>query len=166
VTRLSDEEKTYIVQSLACFDAPSAISTAAKQDLGLEVSRQGIEAYDPNKRAGRALAARWRVLFAETRKAFLEDTAKIAISHRAVRLRALDRMATRAEGRGNYKLAMELLRQAAEEMGDVYTNRRELSGNGGALVQGIVRIERVIVDAKGAPTGKTYVGELRPPDAA
>src|SRR5690606_32913826 len=52
----------------------------------------------PNKRAGRDLAKRWRAIFEETRKAFLEDTSKIGISHRAVRLRALQRIAEKAEG--------------------------------------------------------------------
>ncbi|MQX92772.1 DUF2280 domain-containing protein [Sinorhizobium meliloti] len=40
--------------------------------------------------------------FEETRKTFLEDTATIAISHRAVRLRALQRMADRRRSRATW----------------------------------------------------------------
>lgn len=129
---LSPDVQTYIVQALACFDTPSVVAEAVKREYGLTVSRQKVEAYDPNKRAARSLAQRWTTLFEETRKAFLEDTSKIAISHRAVRLRALQRMAERAETMGNIALAAQLFEQAAKEAGDSYTNRRELTGKNGA----------------------------------
>ncbi|PLU18353.1 hypothetical protein BMJ31_20250, partial [Sinorhizobium medicae] len=60
-----------------------------------------------------------------------EDTATIAISHRAVRLRALQRMAEKAEIQSNMVLAASLLKQAAEEVGNAYTNRRELTRKDG-----------------------------------
>ncbi|KRD56495.1 DUF2280 domain-containing protein [Ensifer sp. Root278] len=129
--KLSDEVKTYIVQALACFDSPSVVSAAVKKEYGLEVSRQLVESHDPNKKAASGLAPKWRVLFEETRKTFLEDTASIAISHRAVRLRALQRMADKAENQGNMVLASSLLKQAAEEVGGAYTNRREITGKDG-----------------------------------
>jgi len=129
--KLSDEVKTYIVQALACFDSPSIVAASVKKEFGIEVSRQLVESHDPNKKAASGLAPKWRVLFEETRKTFLEDTASIAISHRAVRLRALQRMADKAEGQGNMVLASSLLKQAAEEVGGSYTNRRELTGKDG-----------------------------------
>ncbi|NPD17582.1 DUF2280 domain-containing protein [Xinfangfangia sp. D13-10-4-6] len=132
--KLSDEVKTYIVQALACFDPPSVVVASVKQDFGQVVSRQAVEGYDPNKRAGRNLSKRWRAIFEETRKTFLEDTATIGISHRAVRLRALQRMADKSEGQGNMVLASSLLEQAAKEVGGSYTNRREVTGaNGGPM---------------------------------
>uniref|UniRef100_UPI000A11296F DUF2280 domain-containing protein n=1 Tax=Ensifer aridi TaxID=1708715 RepID=UPI000A11296F len=129
--KLSDEVKTYIVQALACFDSPSVVAVAVKKEYGLDVSRQLVESHDPNKKAASGLAPKWKVLFEETRKTFLEDTASIAISHRAVRLRALQRMAEKAENQGNMVLASSLLKQAAEEVGNAYTNRRELTGKDG-----------------------------------
>lgn len=129
--KLSDEVKTFIVQALACFDSPSVVSAAVKKDFAVEASRQLVESHDPNKKAVVKLAEKWKVLFEETRKAFLEDTSKIAISHRAFRLRALQRMADKAEERGNMVLASSLLKQAAEEVGNAYTNRRELTGKDG-----------------------------------
>lgn len=129
--KLSDEVKTYIVQALACFDSPSIVAAAVKKEFGVEVSRQLAESHDPNKKAAAGLAPKWRVLFEETRKTFLEDTASIAISHRAVRLRALQRMAEKAENQGNMVLASSLLKQAAEEVGGAYTNRREITGKDG-----------------------------------
>jgi len=133
--KLTDEVRTFIVQSLACFDAPSVVVAAVKREFGETVKPQAVEAYDPTKRAGRALSQRWRTIFEATRKEFLEDTSKIAISHRAVRLRALQRMADKAEGMGNLPLAAQLNEQAAKECGDAYTNRRQISGPGGGAVQ-------------------------------
>jgi hypothetical protein len=132
--KLSDEVKTYIVQALACFDSPSVVAASVKRELNIEASRQLVESHDPTKKAASGLAPKWKVLFEETRKAFLEDTASIAISHRAVRLRALQRMAEKAETQGNMVLAANLMEQAAKEVGDAFTNRRALVGaDGGAI---------------------------------
>jgi hypothetical protein len=129
--KLTREQQTYVVQALACFDTPSVVVASVKKDYGVTLSPQLVETYDPTKKAGRNVAARWKALFEETRKTFLEDTASIAISHRAVRLRALQRMADKAETQGNMVLASSLLKQAAEEVGGSYTNRRELTGKDG-----------------------------------
>ncbi|WP_202881085.1 DUF2280 domain-containing protein, partial [Sinorhizobium medicae] len=123
--KLSDEVKTYIVQAMACFDSPSVVAAAVKKEFGVDVS------HDPNKKAASGPAPKWKALFGETRKTFLEDTATIAISHRAVRLRGLQRMAKKAEIQGNMELAASLMKQAAEEVGNAYTNRRELTGKDG-----------------------------------
>jgi hypothetical protein len=126
--QLSVEVQTFVVQALACFDFPSVVVAAVKAEFGLALTRQRVEAYDPNKQAGKALSERWRVLFEKTRKDFVDDTSSIAISHRAARLRTLQRMAAKAEDMGNMTLAATLLEQAAKEMGNAYTNTRVLSG--------------------------------------
>lgn len=131
---LTDEVKTYIVQALACFDSPSTVAKAVKTEFGQDVSRQLVESHSPGKVAAKSLGKRWVELFKATREAFLEDTAEIAISHRAVRLRALQRMADKAEGNGNMVLAASLHEQAAKEMGGAYTNKRELGGIGGGPI--------------------------------
>ncbi|WP_426289055.1 DUF2280 domain-containing protein [Ensifer adhaerens] len=147
--KLSDEVKTYIVQALACFDSPSVVSAAVKKEYGLDVSRQLVESHDPNKKAASGLAPKWRVLFEETRKTFLEDTASIAISHRAVRLRALQRMAEKAETQGNMVLASSLLKQAAEEVGNAYTNKREVTGKDGGPIRTETRTWREVLRQEG-----------------
>ncbi|MFC3169234.1 DUF2280 domain-containing protein [Paracoccus fontiphilus] len=132
--KLNNEIRTFIVQSLACFDAPSTVVKAVQDEFKITIARQSVETYDPTKRAGKDLSQKWRSIFEETRNAFLEDTSKIGISHRAVRLRALQRMAEKAETQGNMVLASSLLEQAAKEMGGAFTNRREVTGkDGGAL---------------------------------
>ncbi len=143
--KLSDEVKSFIVQALACFDAPSVVAEAVKKRFGITISRQLVENYDPHKLAGRAVSDRWRILFEATRKAFLEDSTKIAITHKAMRLRALQRMCEKTEAQGNITLTAALLEQAAKECGDMYTNRRELTGKNGGPIQTETRSWREIL---------------------
>ncbi|MBP0948937.1 DUF2280 domain-containing protein [Pseudomonas sp. 20GA0080] len=126
---LNNEVKAFIVQALACFDTPSQVSAAVKDEFKLEVSRQQCEAHDPTKRAGRDLAKRWVTLFHDTRTRFREETADIPIANRAFRLRALGRIVEKAETMRNLALALQVLEQAAKEVGDVYVNRQTKNEN-------------------------------------
>ena len=150
---LSDEVKTFIVQQLACFDPPSAVVKAVKEEFDQVVSPQQVETYDPTKRAGRSLSEVYRAVFDETRAEFLTDTARIGISHKAVRLRTLARLAERAEKAGNMVLVASLLEQVAKECGDAFTNKRqnEVSGKDGQslLANGIAI---TFVDGPGKPS--------------
>lgn len=121
---LSNEVKAFIVQALACFDTPAQVAASVREEFGIEVSRQQCESHDPTKSAGRDLAKRWRTLFDDTRKRFREETSEIPIANRAFRLRALGRMAEKAESMKNMALTAQLLEQAAKEVGDVYVNRQ------------------------------------------
>lgn len=127
MAKLSDAIKTFVVQHLAMFDTPSQVAAAVKADFGVEMTRQQVEAYNP-ERAGDKPAKKWCELFDATRQAFLDEVAAVPTAHRAVRLRRLDRMALAAEQRGNYVLAKEILEQIAKECGDAYTNKRKLVG--------------------------------------
>jgi len=129
--KLPVEVQTFIVQQLACYDAPSVVVAAVKAEFDRVITRQLVETYDPTKRAFNG-NERWTDIYNETRKAFLEDTSKIPISHRAVRLRSLQRMMHLAEGRGQIQLAAQLLEQAAKESGGSFTNKREFTGKDGA----------------------------------
>jgi hypothetical protein len=121
---LRDEVKLFIVQALACFDTPTQVSKAVKEEFGLDVIRQQVAAYDPNCYVGRNLSLKWRTIFNDTRAKFRVDTAAIPIASRAFRLRALARMAQQAEGMRKIALAVSVIEQAAKEVGDVYVNRK------------------------------------------
>lgn len=127
---LPDEVKTYVVQALACFDTPSEVARAVKDEFGVTVSRQAVQGYDPEKSTGRALSAELRAIFDATRARFLAETAAIGVSHRAVRLRRLQRLSDKAESMGAMALAAKLLEQAAKEMGDSFSNKVAVSGDG------------------------------------
>lgn len=127
---LPDEVKTFVVQQLACFETPSDVVKAVKEEFGHEITRQAVEYYDPGKRAGASLSEEYRTLFAATREAFLADTAAIGISHKVVRLRTLARLAEKAERAGNMVLVASLLEQVAKECGDAFTNKRQVENTG------------------------------------
>lgn len=132
--KLTDEQRLYVVQRLACYDNLTSIVEGLKSEFGVEVTPQAVEAYDPNKAAGQKLAKKWKDMFEATRQAFLSDTAQIPIANRAVRLRTLQRLADRAEAQKNMVLTAGILEQAAKEVGDAYTNKRQLSGEGGGPI--------------------------------
>lgn len=147
--KMTDDVRTFVVQSLAFFDTPSSVVASVREQYGIEITKQTVEGYDPTKRAGQGLSEKWRSLFHETRKAFLEDTADIAVSHRAVRLRSLQRMVENAERMKNYALAASLLEQAAKEMGDAYSNKRlheHAGSNGVPLFPSLIQIVPVKSD--------------------
>ena len=120
---LTDEIKTFIVKGLACYDTPSQVAEAVKAEFNVEITRQHVYAYDPN--ASQHMAPRWRELHAATRAALLRELAEIGIAHRAVRLRRLDRLASRSE-RNNVMTALKCLEMAAKECGGMYENRKPI----------------------------------------
>jgi len=109
----------HIVIELACFDTPAQVATTVKEKFGLTVSRQRIEAYHPERRAGARLGPKWRAVFYDTRARLLAELGDIPIACQAYRLRVLERVAAQAEGMGNLLLAARIIEQAAREVGSV-----------------------------------------------
>lgn len=128
--RLTHEQQVFLVQELARFSTPTQAAAAVKAQFGVEVSLPLACWYTP--KPGSDLPPKWVKLFEETREAFIADIASIPIAHRAVRLRILNRLVDAAVQKQRPGLVAQLLRQAAEEMGDKLTNRAELTGAGGA----------------------------------
>ncbi|MFC5550733.1 DUF2280 domain-containing protein [Massilia aerilata] len=146
---LNDDVKRFIVQALACYDTPSQVAEAVKEEFGLVIERQQVAVYDPTKKVGKALSQKWRDLFEETRKKFLNNISDIPIANQTFRLRALNRMFTRAESVKNVGLAAQLLEQASKEVGGAFTNRHELTGkNGGPLEHRVARLSDAELDAE------------------
>ena len=117
MTNLPGHVCAYIVAALACFDSPEQVAASVKQTFGLTLTRQRIEAWHPERRAGARLGKHWRELFYETRGKLLAELDDIPIACQAYRLRVLDRVAARAEEMGNYALALRIIEQAAREVG-------------------------------------------------
>ncbi|CAN5716106.1 DUF2280 domain-containing protein [soil metagenome] len=132
---LSQDIKLFIVQALACYDSGTQVAAAVKQNFGLVVSLQQLQAYNPSTVAGARMSKKLRTLFNVTRTKFVEDVSTIPIANQAYRLRVLDRSLNLAEQRGNTAMVATLLEQAAKEAGGAFTNRRELTGKDGGPVQ-------------------------------
>ncbi len=130
---LSEDVKIYIVTALACFDAPRTVIADVKDQFGITVTSQQVDAYNPATQNGKRLSKPMKALFELTRTEFLKDATKVPIANAAVRLRKLQRLVDQAENRGNGRMVADLLEQAAKETGGAYTNRRELGGAVGAV---------------------------------
>jgi hypothetical protein len=135
VAKLSKTVQRFIVQQLACFESPSEVVEAVKEEYGITVTRQAVEHYDPTKGGeGKGLAKEHEELFHATRERFISKIDALAISHKAYRLNQLEQIMRNAKRRRNWGLAAQMLEQAAKETGGLYTNKREHSGPGGGAI--------------------------------
>lgn len=123
---LEAKVKTFIVQRLACFCAPSEVVDQVKEEFGLTLLRQHVRNYNPEQVK---VAAKWVALHAHTRAQFIAETTRIGIANQAYRLQRLQRIAERAGKSGNLAIEAQVLEQAAKETGGAYTNRREIRGS-------------------------------------
>ena len=132
--KLTTQHKRAIIERLACFESPTEVQTAMKAEFAIDVSLPQILYYKPES-AGSELGQQWKDLHTEIRKRFLEGTGDIAIAQKSFRLRRLEGMARELERRKNYELAAKLYEQAAKEIGEAYTNRREITGKDGGPLE-------------------------------
>jgi len=122
---LSNDLKRLIIQRLATFVAHSEIIAELRDQHGIELTFRQVAYYDPDS-SGTDLAGQWRELHRKTREAFINDTSRIAVTHRAFRLQELADLYRTAKKSRNAMLAAQLLEQAAKEVGEAYTNKRIL----------------------------------------
>jgi len=132
---LRETERREIVQRLACFESPTEVAEWASEAFEKDVTPNQVHHYDPTRCD--ETAQKWTELFQETREAFLNDLDTIPLSHRAVRLRELTDLYERAKEQEEVEKAARMLKQAAKEVGEKFTNveRREHSGPGGDAMQ-------------------------------
>jgi hypothetical protein len=136
--KLNSEQQTFIVQQLAMFGKPVELQRALRQIYDVEIELSSIVHYDIDNSK---FPAKWREIFEATRKEFLEKIVNVPTSHKAVRVKKLDQYVEEFEKNKNLVGAAQMLEQIAKEMGDAFTNRRELSGVGGEPIQhSVVRV--------------------------
>ena len=125
---LNTNVKAFIVRGLATYMTPSEVVDAVKQEFdGLEVTRQQVSKYDPDKASGINLSDKWKQLFVKHRKDFNNEIDSIPIANKAYRLTMLDNMVRDAFESKNRPLVAKLLEQAAKEVGEVFTNRHKVN---------------------------------------
>lgn len=125
---LTEEQKLFIVTRLAMYDTPTMVSVALKEEFGVDVPRNQINGYDPEKTPQR-VSKKLRVVFEAARKNFIDDVASIPIAQRSYRLRRLNQIHERMMEKKNFVAAAAALEQAAKEAGDVFTNLMKVKGN-------------------------------------
>lgn len=135
-SKLTHEMRAFLVQRLAVFDTPTQAAKALKDEFGVEIRRSSVEAYDPTKKASKKyIAKQWEALFWATRERFLSKLEDIPAANRAVRIRKLARAADVFESKGNLLAMADMLERIAKEVGNVHTNRRELTGKDGGPIE-------------------------------
>ena len=132
---LPEEVQLFIVQALACFKTPTEVAALVKEEFNIEISRQKVQYYDPTKGKDKGLAKKHKTIFTKTRNEYIAGVASVGIAHQRYRLERLQEMALAAEKAKNYPLAALLHKQAAEETGGVFTNTKQITGEGGGPVR-------------------------------
>lgn len=117
--RLPDAIKRRIVEHLACYQTHAEVADLVAGEFGVSLTPRHIRAYDPTsfQFAG---SHRWLDYHRIARERCEKELGKVAIAHRAYRMRQLQRILDLAMGRGDYRLALKTLEQAAKEMGNWY----------------------------------------------
>jgi hypothetical protein len=133
-TALPDEVRAFIVCRYACYDCFRDIQAGVKEHFELDLTRSTINNYNFDVAHWRQRApAKWIKLFESQRKAFLKDMAASPIANPMYRMRQLQLLYER--WRDNPIVAADLLKQAAQEAGGLFTNRREITGANGGPIQ-------------------------------
>lgn len=152
---LTNDMQVYIIRCLASFMTPQATAEAVSEEFeeelresGQTISRMQVAKYDPTKISGKDLKKEWVDLFNESRETFKSDLEAIPIANKAYRVMTLHTMMLDALDSKNRPLAASFIEQAAKDMGDYYTNKRqvELESPKGSMTPKPVDLSRLTDD--------------------
>lgn len=117
--RLPDALKRRIVEHLACYQTPAEVTELIADEFAITLTARHVRAYDPTS-VQFAGSSRWVTYHQTVRQRCAQEVGDIAIAHRAYRIQQLQRILDRAMDRGDHRLALKTLEQAAKEMGNCY----------------------------------------------
>lgn len=132
----------FIVEQNACDEKPSDVVKAVKEEFAIDITRQLVEHYDPTKAAGSQLSAKLAEHYWAVREKYERQEEERGIGSISYRLRRLGVLERLAFSKGNSLEARECMKQAAEDKGGKYTNRREMTGAGGGPIRLTVEEQR------------------------
>ena len=127
---LTASQKRFIVTALARFKSVPEVRALVKDEFGLELSRQQVHYYDPSSRTGGFPADRWKELHQQVRDAYVENVAAVDVAHERFRLEQLSRILRKLLKAGDHTTALKVLKQAAQERGNAFTNVRDVQSRG------------------------------------
>lgn len=130
---LKEPVKIFIVQALACRDTPQEVADIVKQEYGIKIERSQVALYDPTKAAGKNLSKKFIDLFNETREKFDEGLIDIPIAQKFYRMRQYQRHLEK--NARNTVMSLNIMKQAAQDLGGQFTNRQEITGAGGKPIE-------------------------------
>lgn len=149
MARLNSTHKRFILERLARYDRPSEIQASIKETYGVDVTLPQLGHYDPETVQGQELAKKWKKLFYELRKRFLENLDSIPANHEAYRLNELQKLYDHPHVQRNPKMRLEILVEIEKIKGQMYTNRHKMEhiGEGGGPIE--VNVNRRIIRPDG-----------------
>ena len=121
--RLDSAHQAMMVKMNARRWSPQKVARWWQDNVGIKVSRQQVEYYDPTKMAGNMLSAPLVQLFMDERRRFDLSVDDIALSSKAARVQVLNDVAEQAMADGAYVLVMSAIEQIAKEVNDAYAGK-------------------------------------------
>lgn len=125
VAELTEEMKLAVVQGIARCRSYSEVVVHLAEEYDVQTVVQHIRHYDPGHPQFNA-GEKWRLIFDETRKAYLEEVSTVPAANQGFRLQALQEGIEDARKHKKWALMAMLIEQASKEVGGVFTNARDL----------------------------------------
>jgi len=132
---LKEPVKIFIVQALACRDTPQEVAELVKQEFKITIDRSQVAAYDPTKISGKNLSKKFVELFHRTRTEFDKGLIDIPIAQKFYRMRQYQKHLEK--NAKNTFMVLNIMKQAAQDLGGQFTNRQEITGKDGEPLNGI-----------------------------
>jgi hypothetical protein len=134
MARLKKHEKVFIVRALAQFMTPTQVVDDIKVKLGVEVSPQQVETYDPTKVAGADLSQEFVDLFHEARKLYIaQPIYNVEGANDIVQLKILSELLINKKS--NVIMAIKLIDQMQKIVKGHYEKKIEITGKDGGPIQ-------------------------------
>jgi hypothetical protein len=161
--RLTEPQKIYIVRRLAAYDSLAVVVRGLKEEFGITVASTMLQHYDPNRRAGRDLAPRFKAMFWKARKAYHDGIRDIGSNYPLVRTNWRGEMAQETWGAGQHKVANQILDSITREVAGAQ-GKRTAQGHFG--LRGGPRVASVTIVRRHEPPtpGKPARGARKPSD--
>lgn len=130
---LKEPVKIFIVQALACRDTPQEVAELVSQEFGVKIDRVQCSTYDPTKQRGKNLSKKFVDLFYETREKFDAGLIDIPITQKFYRLKQYQKHLEK--NARNTVMSLNIMKQAAQDLGGQFTNRQEITGKDGKPIE-------------------------------
>src|SRR5690606_21993729 len=100
-----------------------------------KIERSQVALYDPTKAAGKNLSKKFIDLFNETREKFDAGLIDIPIAQKFYRMRQYQKHLEK--NARNTVMSLNIMKQAAQDLGGQFTNRQEITGKDGKPIETI-----------------------------
>ncbi len=163
MARLKKIHQVFIVQQLACFKTPQEVADAVQELFGFEINRAQVVNYDSTKPYYDG-AKKWKILFDDARKKYLENINDIPIANQAYRMQIYQDLISserkKDERSRNKILMLQIAEQAAKDAGGMFTNQRRIEGSLTVTDNEVAELKQHIEDIA-KKYGTDYQSELK-----